>query len=139
MTLDADELFTFLKSLELPLGDYAVFGSGPLIARGIIDAGNDLDIVSRGPAWDRAIALGESTMLEPHGVEIASFLDGAITVGRSWAYGDPDIDELIETAEMIDGLPFVRLEYVVEYKRIAGRAKDIEHLRALAASSWSLD
>ncbi len=42
-----------------------------------------------------------------------------------------DIDHLIDTAEMIDGLPFVQLEHVIAYKQIAGRPKDLEHLRKL--------
>ena len=38
------------------------------------------------------------------------------------------MDELIDTAETIEGLPFVRLEHVVAYKRIRASAKDQVHL-----------
>lgn len=41
--------------------------------------------------------------------------------------GDFDIDALIDTAEMIDGLPFVRLPHVIEYKKIRNSAKDQLH------------
>ena len=41
-----------------------------------------------------------------------------MTFGREWGIGDFNVTELIETAEMIDSLPFVRLEYVVRYKTI---------------------
>ena len=134
MSTRASQLFAALRALELPLGDYAVFGSGPLIVRGLIEAGNDIDVVARGRAWEQACESGEVVVLEEHDVEVASFLDGAITVGTTWAYGTIDIDELIDTAEMIDGLPFARLPYVVTYKRAAARPKDVEHLRLLAAS-----
>ena len=130
-------LFDEVRALELPIGDYAVFGSGPLIIRGVIEAANDLDLVSRGEAWDRARAIGEMVTLSEHDVEVASFLDGAITVGASWAYGDIDIDALIDTAEIIDGLPFARLEFVVRYKRAAARPKDVEHLRLLAGFGFA--
>jgi hypothetical protein len=123
------DLFDLLRSLELPSGDYAVFGSGPLIVRGIIEPANDLDVVSRGAAWEQAAQLG--SLVEERGVTIASFFDGTITIGTEWAIGDFDIDELIETAETIDGLPFVRLDHVVTYKEIAGRPKDRRHLAAL--------
>lgn len=129
-TLDED-LFDLLRSLELPTSDYAVFGSGPLIVRGIIEATNDLDVISRGRAWKRALSLGDLVSL-PDGDRIVSCFDGAVTVGRSWAYGDFAIDELINTAEIIDRLPFVRLEHVVTYKEIAGRPKDLVHLGLLA-------
>ena len=126
-----DALLDRLRSIALPAGDYAVFGSGPLIVRGIIEATNDLDVISRGAAWDRARELGDLVYLAEHDVEVVSFDGGAITVGRSWAYGVFDIDHLIDTAEIIDGLPFVRLEHVVRYKEAAARPKDQRHLRAL--------
>jgi hypothetical protein len=124
-------LFDLLRSLDLPSGDYAVFGSGPLIIRGIVEATNDLDVISRGHAWEQALSRGNLVLL-PDGEEIVSCFDGAVTVGRSWAYGDFDIDELINTADVIDGIPFVRLEHVIRYKEIAARQKDLTHLRLLA-------
>ncbi|MGI9585749.1 MAG: hypothetical protein ACR2N7_09195 [Acidimicrobiia bacterium] len=132
-------LFATLRALELPAGDFAVFGSGPLIVRGIVVATNDLDIVCRGPAWDKACDLGEVVTLVHHDVDVVSTLDGDITVGTSWAYGDVDIDELIDSAEVINGLPFARLEHVVAYKTIANRPKDREHLRLLADSGMFSD
>jgi hypothetical protein len=39
---------------------------------------------------------------------------------------------LINTTEVIDGVTFVRLEFVVRYKEIAGRPKDLAHLILLA-------
>lgn len=127
-------LFARLRTLDLPLGDHAVFGSGPLIVRGIIEATNDLDVVARGAAWDRACVLGELVLLPDHGVQVASFDGGAITVGTTWAYGEIDVDEVIDTAEVIAGVPFARLEYVVAYKQAAARPKDHEHLRLLERS-----
>ena len=124
-------LFDLLRSLELPMGDHAIFGSGPLIVRGIIEGTNDLDVISRGRAWERALRAGELLSL-PDGARIVSCFDGAVTIGTNWAYGDFDINELIDTAETIDGLPFVRLEHVVRYKEIAARPKDLTHLELLA-------
>jgi hypothetical protein len=113
------------------MGDYAIFGSGPLIVRGIIEGTNDLDVISRGRAWERALNAGGLVSL-PDGARIVSCFDGAVTIGTNWAYGDFDINELIDTAETIDGLPFVRLEHVLRYKEIAARPKDLVHLELLA-------
>ena len=123
------EVFELLRSLDLPHGDYAIFGSGPLIVRGVIEPSNDVDVLARGAAWDRALRLGELEYLPEHGVEIVTCFEGAITIGTEWAIGDFDVDELIDSAEIIDGLPFVRLEHVIAYKTIAARPKDVEHLR----------
>ncbi len=114
--------------MALPTGHYAIFGSGPLLAKGIIDSVNDLDVICRGPAWERACELGDLVPLEGTDVTIVSTHEGAITFGRSWAYGSVDLADLIATAEMIEGLPFVRMEHVIEYKTIAGRPKDLAHL-----------
>ena len=113
------------------MGEYAIFGSGPLIVRGIIEGTNDLDVISREAAWERALRVGELVSL-PDGATIVSCFDGAVTIGVNWAYGDFDINELIDTADVIDRLPFVRLEHVVRYKEIAARPKDLVHLQLLA-------
>ena len=125
-------IFGLLRSLGLPAGHYAVFGSGPLAVRGIIATPSDLDVLCRGPAWEAALSLGPLVALAEHGISVVSLFDGAITMGTSWAIGDFDTDLLIDTAEIVDGLPFVGLEHVVAYKRLARRPKDLEHLDSLA-------
>lgn len=134
-----NELFDTLRSMELPMGEYAVFGSGPLLVRGLIDEASDLDVICRGAAWEKARRLGDLVDLE-EGVEVVSARGGMITFGRSWAYGDFDMDDLIDSAETIDGLPFVRIEHVIAFKRAADRPKDRAHLRLIERgpnSDWT--
>lgn len=126
-------LFDLLKGLHLTVGDYAVFGSGPLIVRKIIPASNDLDIVCRGDAWKTVQEIGESEFLSDYDVTVVTMCEGRLTFGNEWGIGKFDIDELIDGAEIIDGLPFVRLEHVASYKKIGKRPKDLEHLKALDA------
>ncbi len=125
------ELLDKVHQLRLPVGDFAIFGSGPLLVRGIIDHVGDIDILCRGDAWSAASSIGELVYLDEYDVEIISIDDGLITFGRSWGYGDFDVDELIDSAEEKNGLPFVLLQYVVEYKRIANRPKDLAHLELI--------
>ena len=125
----AAHLFGLLRSLDLSPQDFAVFGSGPLLIRGVIDRAGDLDVICRGALWETAQGLGPT--IEQHGVPVLSLFDGLVTLGTRWAIGDFDVHRLIDTAEMIDDLPFVRLEHVVAYKRLADRSKDREHLRRL--------
>lgn len=127
------DLFGLLRSLDLPLGDYAIFGSGPLIIRGIIEGTNDLDIITRGPTWDHLQAIGHVAEFEGGNLRVDLF-EERLTFGSTWKYGEFDLDELIDTAEIIDDLPFVRLEHVIAYKTAAGRPKDLEHLRLLEAA-----
>jgi len=127
--------FDLLKSLDLPDADYAVFGSGPLLVRGIIEDAHDIDVIARGKAWTRALEQGELTYLPEEDITIVGFFDGDLSVGTSWAFGDVDIDHLIDTAEEFDGVPFVRIEHVIAYKQVADRDKDHDHLRRIA--EWS--
>lgn len=125
------DLFATLKTAALPAGDYAVFGSGPLLVRGILAEAADLDVLCRGAAWDQAKAMGQRTVLSDLGVTVYSIAGGKVTFGDRWAIGSFDTNSLIDTAELIDGLPFVRLEHVVAYKQIANRPKDAAHLELL--------
>ena len=120
-----------LRSLGLPDGDWALHGSGPLLLRGWIEDVGDLDVVCRGAVWDRALEVGEVTVLQPDGVDIVAVDGGLITIGRSWRYGETPIDTYIDTAEEIDGIPCVLLEHIVAYKRIADRPKDRAHLQVI--------
>ncbi len=129
--MSEQDCLSLVSDMHLDEGHYAIFGSGPLLVRGIIDASGDLDIVCRGPVWERVKRQGELRYLERYDVTIASFYDGRVSFGTRWGIGDFDIDSLIDTAEMIDDLPFVRLEHVIEYKKIANRPKDVLHLDAI--------
>ncbi len=120
-----------VKSLHLPAGDFAIFGSGPLVVRGIIPASNDLDILCRRQAWKTVQEIGDREYLSDYDVTIVTMCDGRLTFGTQWGIGNFDINELIDSAEAIDGLPYVPLEYVASYKEIRKRPNDLEHLQAL--------
>ncbi len=129
-------LFKLLRNLDLPKGHFAVFGSGPLIVRGIISASNDLDVLCRGSAWKFVQTLGKLEYLPEYELEIVSLADGQLTFGTRWGIGSFDTDALINTAEIMDDLPFVQLEHVASYKRVSKRPKDQEHLRAMRQQGY---
>lgn len=134
----ADILLQELHDLQLPQQDFAVFGSGPLIVRRLIPASNDIDVLCRGDAWEHLKRVGERQYLPEYDVEIVTLSKGRLTFGTRWGIGDFDVELLIDTAEIIDDLPFVQLQYVVEYKTIAGRPKDHIHLQALQNSGFAI-
>ena len=115
-------------------GTMPSLGVGRSLFGGIIEATNDLDIICRGQAWERVRQVGEISSFDDEN-ECVNLLEGRITFGITWKYGDFDLDELIDTAEIIDGLPFVQLEPVIAYKQAADRPKDREHLARLAAAT----
>lgn len=132
------DLFSSVKRLKLPQGDFAVFGSGPLIIRGIIPATNDLDIICRGAAWEEVKNIGTLQYNDDYDVEIVTLFSGRVTFGNKWGIAEFDVDVLIDGAEYIDELPFVQLRHVVAYKTQRASAKDMLHIESLRQSKYSV-
>lgn len=112
-----------VKELNFPEGSYAVFGSGPLAIRGLREA-RDIDIIvttelfneiAKDPHWK----LGK--VRDGH----RSLSQGEISLFDTWAPGSWDVYELIHNAEMVDGVPYVKLSSVIEWKMIRNSPKDI--------------
>lgn len=121
-------------ALDLPEGDWALFGSAPMLAHGLLARIGDVDVVARGPAWARALELGPvGRGREDRIVRAAPGVD----VFDGWL--GMDLDGIIDGAERRHGLPFAGLEHVLAYKRRLGRPRDREHIarleRALGRSS----
>jgi hypothetical protein len=129
--MESLELLNKLKSLNLPTNDYAVFGSGPMYPRGIKELSHDIDIVARGVAWESAAKLAQPVKTSTGLNLVVELFNGEIEIFNGWMPGEWDIDELIDTAEMFDGIPYVTIDNVVKWKKIKNREKDIEHIRLI--------
>jgi hypothetical protein len=136
LTLTVHPYFAAVRELGLPKADFAIFGSGPLIVRGLIEGSNDLDVLCRGDAWKTVETLGRVSYLEEYDVTVASICDGRVTFGTEWGIGNPDVNALIDAAELIEGLPFVRLCHVVRYKLQRASAKDMQHIELLKKNGF---
>jgi hypothetical protein len=123
MKLFESQVWQQLKTLGLPLDDFAVFGSGPMWLRDIRES-SDLDLVARGEAWSKALEIGELDTergaIHFPGTEIEMF--------RTWAPGEWNVDKLIDEAEVVDDVRFVTLENVAKWKTLKGREKDVTDL-----------
>lgn len=132
---DQNSILDYLRSLELPTEDFAIFGSGPMYAHGLKDLDNDLDIIARGKAWDKALTLGAVDKNAFHGLGKVELADGKIEITNYWfddlQPGVWDINELIDTAETVDGLKYVTLENVLKWKKLFGRPKDLVHAKLI--------
>ncbi|MEU3649294.1 hypothetical protein AB0E59_38385 [Lentzea sp. NPDC034063] len=122
--------FRALLAVGLPAEDFAVTGSAVLFAHGLIDDPRDLDVLTRGPAWDRVLLLGE-----PKPTPLAAGAE--VTVGDlqfldSWFPGW-DTDALIDEADVLHGVRFVRLEVIRATKVMLGRPRDLEHVALIDA------
>ncbi len=133
--LDESQVRERLLALQLTAGHWAVHGSAALVLRGLLAEAGDVDVVARGPAWRRALELGEPKPGKEDLCVALPHLD--VEVWSGWL--GEDVDALIEGAEDVGGAPCVTLEAVLRFKERAGRPKDVAHAeairRALAAGS----
>lgn len=118
-----------VKSLDLLPGQFAVFGSGPMVVRGMRDS-DDADVIVSDELFEKLALdpMWTSVELRDHHTSIRR---GDVEIFHTWAPGAWDVADLIKNAEMIDGLPFVRLEAVVEWKQLRNEVKDREDLKLI--------
>jgi hypothetical protein len=125
-----DQLFSKLKELNFPKGEYVVTGSGILGALGLREV-NDVDIAVTPHLLASLQSTGEWTeeirynkiFLMKDDVDIASQL--------SWEDYATTTEEAIQSATMIDGFPFLNLEETIKFKQAMGREKDFHDIELI--------
>lgn len=116
-----------LKKLDLPYDSFVVVGSGILGALNIRESA-DIDLIVSQEVYDRLELEGWD-----HGKwdEQVVLKKDLFDVGRIW-FGDP-VDALIKKAQYIDGIPYLSLDDVFAWKKVAGREKDLRDLMLISA------
>lgn len=124
-------MFDDLKRVGLPVGNYLITGSGPLGAKGIRQV-NDIDIVVSRKLWDY-LESKYGGKIEDGVKKIAIPKTRIEVLGEGSAYygSEGDIQSRIEQAEIIDGMPFERLEKVSNIKSQLGRKKDLADIKLI--------
>jgi hypothetical protein len=122
-----EELTARVTTLALPDTHYLLFGSAPLLAHGLVDSINDIDILATDDAWAYATTLA--------GVQIAAAGDPVIKLADDMdVYGGwlgMDIAGLFERSRFIGSFRYASLEDVLTYKRLLNRPKDQWHIQLL--------
>jgi hypothetical protein len=127
--MENSDLFQKVKNLKLPKGKYALFGSAPMGIRKLRDC-HDIDIIVVDDLWNEyRNKSGWEYKINERGGE--SLTNGDIEFWHDWLPWYQNVNELIYGAEMIDGLPFVQLKYVVEWKKAYGREKDFSDIKII--------
>ena len=110
-----------LKELNLPVEDFAIFGSGPMAIRGLRE-NDDLDIIVKKELWEK---LSKKYPVRTKNEGRTSYIQiGGIEIFKNWKPWFESTEELIDEADIIQGIRFVRLERVIKWKKAMGRDKD---------------
>ena len=120
------QLLEEFKSLNLPKNQYAIFGSGPLGVRGLREC-HDIDTIVTKQLFNDKKYGGEWKFYDGsrNGRQFQYLRRGNIELWKDWGPGEWDILNLIQQAEEIQGIKFVRLEEVLKWKQTNVREKDI--------------
>ncbi|MBI1957248.1 MAG: hypothetical protein HY434_01065 [Candidatus Liptonbacteria bacterium] len=125
-------IFDRIKKFNLPVGQYAVFGSALLDVWGIRKAA-DLDIIVTTELYERLKSEGWEEK-QANGFPMLSRDDANVTTMQDRPTDGsycPDRLQLIKDAVIIEGIPFVRVEEVIACKKAYNRPKDIVDIAAL--------
>lgn len=126
--MNSKEIIQKLKELNLPQGRYAVFGSGPLTARGLRES-EDLDLIVADDffqKYEKEEGWQVKQLKKGYGLTC-----GNVELIREWWPGEWNIEKLIKEADIIKGFPFVRLEEVLKWKKMRGAEKDLKDIRLI--------
>lgn len=124
-------LFKEVSELGFQPNTFAIFGSGPLLAHNLTNEIDDVDIIVNDNGWQKALTLGK--------LDHAASGDPVVRIGdnieifNSWAPGIWNTQNLINEAEIINGLPFVKLENVLAWKKLRNKPKDQKHIELIEA------
>jgi hypothetical protein len=120
------ELIKEITKLRFPKDKFAVFGSGPIVIRGLRDA-NDVDIIVKKSLWTELVWTHPS---KKNSIQLGK----TVEVYKDWIPtwdGNPGIDALIDTAEIIEGVRFVKLEHVLAWKKKRATDKDLKDVKLI--------
>jgi hypothetical protein len=124
------EIIIKVKELNLPKGSYVVFGSCPLAAAGIREAG-DIDLM---------VSQEMFAELKKNGwTEINKSTDNTPLVFdifeaySNWKFGsyNPSFENLLSSSTKVDGIPFASLQEVRKWKVASGRPKDLADIKLI--------
>lgn len=119
--------------MKLPIGEYAIFGSGPMGIRNLREM-HDIDIIITKKIWSGYLSNPEWKIKRIY--EDNNCYEGLkndnldIEMWRDWYVGW-DIEKMIKEAETIDNLPFVKLDYLIKWKKFFGREKDLKDVEII--------
>jgi hypothetical protein len=118
-----------LRSLDFPVDEYAIFGSGPLAVRGI-RANRDIDILVSNEIWNRFSKENTGTN---------KIKRGHIEICQDWKPYFSDSSVLIDDSELIGDFRYVKLSYVLEWKEQSKVKQDREDVLQINEylSLWS--
>lgn len=128
--MTGQEIITKVKELRLPEESYIVFGSCPMALAGIRES-SDIDMLVSDDVFEALRKQGWRILNK--GGNDKPLTQEEFEAHKSWNFSSyqPTLEQLLETATIIEDIPFASLEEVRKWKASSGRPKDLEDIRLI--------
>ena len=114
------------SKLNLQKDEYVIFGSGPMAIHGIKET-NDLDVLVKKEVFEKLKSKYNQNNSHPFGCIVI----GNLEIGDNWQGDYEIVEKWISEAEEVEGYMFMPLSYVIEWKRMMGRDKDLKDIKII--------
>lgn len=128
--MTGQEIIDRVKTLNLPEGTYVVFGSCPLALAGIREA-KDIDLLVSKEIFEQLKTSGWKTI--DKGPEDKPITSDVFEAHHNWEFEGykSTLAQLLETASIADGIPFVSLEEVRKWKAASDNPKHLADVKQI--------
>src|SRR3989338_6822523 len=130
-----EEIIAKVKALNLPINSYVIFGSAPLTVAGIREA-RDIDLLVTKEVFDELKKNGWQELYKSDDDKPITHDDFEAHYNWDFSPYNPTLKHLLESASIVDGVPFASLDEVIKWKTASGCPKhlaDIELIKNYSA------
>ena len=122
--MNKEEIITKVKSLSFPDGSYVVFGSAPLAIAGLREA-NDIDFLVSNELFEVLKNKGWKEL--DKGKRDKPLVYDIFEAHNNWNFSSyhPTLEQLLNSAAVVEGIPFASFDEVRKWKIASGRPKDL--------------
>lgn len=128
--MTGQEIIEKVKSLNLPEGQFVVFGACPLAVAGLRETG-DIDMVVSSSVLEELKKRGWKQITK--GEDDKPYTHDIFEAHDKWGFGvyPRTLEQLLATADVVDGIPFASLQEVRAWKAASGRPKDLGDIKLI--------
>ena len=109
-----------LEALNVSKNDMVIYGSAPLVLRGLKGKNEDLDVLVKEELWNR-LKVDYPNNINGDYIDI----DGVSFTCRSTDFFEP-MDNIMQKSDVIDGYHVMNLEETIKWKEKTGKEKHLE-------------
>ena len=114
-----------LKELNLPKEEFVIYGSAPMVLRGLKEKNNDLDVLVKDSVWEKL------SIKYPNNIN-GDYID---INGVSFTHTDMnllgDMDDVIRSSDVIDGFHILSLAETKKWKEKVGGERHLNDAKII--------